>query len=285
MISGEQSGVTPFLGEGIWLCGDAHGNRRPLDRALASASVLPRAIVLVGDLDPPEPIGEWLAPVTNLGIETWFIHGNHETDSDAVFLNMFHSPGSERNFNGQVIEVDGLRFAGLGGVFREEVWFPPASPNFDSYDEIHAHWLPRTPRHQRMARPAFAALSGKPIFNERMRKHHSTIFPDVYHRLADQRADVLIVHEAPSCHPNGFEAIDLLAQAMGARWVVHGHHHDALDYRPHRQALGFEAIGVGLRGITTLAGKVILPGERDQQRGRLRSAICPLHALPNQGDV
>ena len=103
MISGEQSGVTPFLGEGIWLCGDVHGNRRPLDRALASASVLPRAIVLVGDLDPPEPIGEWLAPVTNLGIETWFIHGNHDTDSEADAAHVFGASMADRNIHGRVV--------------------------------------------------------------------------------------------------------------------------------------------------------------------------------------
>lgn len=260
----------------VWLCGDVHGNIRGLGRALANAASRPKAVILVGDLGPPEPVGSWLAPVRGLGIETWFIHGNHETDSNAVFLNMFHSPGSEQNLNGRVVDIGGLRFAGLGGVFREEIWYPPQTPRFSNYDAYYDHWMPKTPKFQRHALPELAALVGKPVFNERMRKHYSSIFPDVYHHLADQSADVLIVHEAPSCHPNGFAAIDLLAQTMGVRWVVHGHHHDALDYRSHRQALGFETIGVGLRGITTLAGEKILPGELDDRRAMLRTTTPPI---------
>jgi predicted phosphodiesterase len=274
-----------MLSEQIWLCGDVHGDLRTLRRALAQAAPLPQAIILVGDLDPPEPVGAWLSPVTDLGIDTWFIHGNHETDSDAVFLNMFHSPGAQRNFSGRVVELAGLRVAGLGGVFREEVWYPPTPPHFADYDALYDYWLPRTPRHQRAALPALAALDERPIFNQRLRKHHSSIFPDVYHRLADQSADVLIVHEAPSCHPNGFEAIDLLAQTMGVRWVVHGHHHDALDYRAHRKALGFEAIGVGFRGITTLAGEIIVSGEFDDRRANLRRATTLPPDQPIEGDA
>lgn len=95
MSRGGHSGGPPCVGGDIWLCGDLRGNRRPLDLALSSASSWPRAILLVGDLDPPEPIGEWLAPVTDLGIQTWFINGNHETDSDAVFVSVFQSAGSE----------------------------------------------------------------------------------------------------------------------------------------------------------------------------------------------
>lgn len=45
--------------------------------------------------------------------------------------------------------------------------------------------------------------------------HRSTIFPDDYERLLKQRADILVTHEAPSAHPHGFAAIDLLPAA----WV------------------------------------------------------------------
>jgi hypothetical protein len=94
-------------------------------------------------------------------------------------------------------------------------------------------------------------------------RQRSTIFPDVYHRLARGRADVLVAHEAPSCHPLGYEANDLLAAALGAEAMFHGHHHDRLDYT--RTALGFAVQGVGLRGITDLAGNVINRGERDDE--------------------
>src|SRR3546814_18719562 len=60
-------------------------------------------------------------------------------------------------------------------------------------------------------------------------KHLSTIFPQGYDRLAKEKADILVVHEAPSCHPHGFEAIDLLAQVMGVKRGFHGHNHDCRE--------------------------------------------------------
>jgi uncharacterized protein YnzC (UPF0291/DUF896 family) len=64
--------------------------------------------------------------------------------------------------------------------------------------------------------------------------------------------------------------LDTLAQAMGAKVVVHGHHHDRLD-SSYRWALqGFRSYGVGLRGVTAIDeegnAKVIVPGELDEQR-------------------
>jgi predicted phosphodiesterase len=257
----------------VWLCGDVHGDLRTLERALKQASAPPCTLIFLGDLDPPKPVGGWLSAVTGSEIDSWFIHGNHETDSDAAFLNTFHVPDAERNIDGRVVEIAGLRVAGLGGVFREEVWYPPAAPHVANYDALYDHWLVRTPMHQRHALPALSSVDERPIFSPRLRKHRSSIFPDAYHRLADQEADVLIVHEAPSCHPHGFAAIDLLAQAMGVHHVVHGHHHDALDYRADSVRLGFRTLGVGLRGITTLAGDVIVAGELDSVRTRDRQRI------------
>jgi cytosine/adenosine deaminase-related metal-dependent hydrolase len=44
--------------------------------------------------------------------------------------------------------------------------------------------------------------------------------------LSKLRADILVTHEAPSCHPYGFAAIDALARAMGVVRSFHGHQHD-----------------------------------------------------------
>jgi hypothetical protein len=35
----------------------------------------------------------------------------------------------------------------------------------------------------------------------------------------------------PSCHPNGFVAIDELAQKMRVKLIVHGHHHTSYEDR------------------------------------------------------
>lgn len=72
-----------------------------------------------------------------------------------------------------------------------------------------------------------------------------------------EKADILVTHEAPSCHPFGYSEIDELAQAMGAKMVVHVHHHDSLDYRSEWPTLGFEAYGVAFRSIMAIDGSVI----------------------------
>ncbi len=97
------------------------------------------------------------------------------------------------------------------------------------------------------------------------RKLHSSIFPDDYCRLVGLRADILVTHEAPSCHPHGFDAIDELARSIGARTAFHGHHHDRLDYNLHRERLGFEAFGVGFCGIADKSGHVICAGDFDDE--------------------
>lgn len=51
------------------------------------------------------------------------------------------------------------------------------------------------------------------------------IWYEDYEKLLSQRADILVVHEAPSTHHYGARAIDDLAVAMGVQLIVHGHHH------------------------------------------------------------
>ena len=101
-------------------------------------------------------------------------------------------------------------------------------------------------------------------------RHWSTIYPKEIDSLSMHRADILITHEAPSYHPNGFEILDDLARALGAKITVHGHHHDALDSSARWAAQGFKSFGVGLRGITAIdengTATTIVQGERDVAR-------------------
>ena len=63
------------------------------------------------------------------------------------------------------------------------------------------------------------------------RKHRSSIFPDDYQQLLRSGpADILVTHEAPSAHPHGWQVIDELAEKLGVQLVVHGHHHQSIDY-------------------------------------------------------
>jgi hypothetical protein len=86
----------------------------------------------------------------------------------------------------------------------------------------------------------------------------TAIWPEDYDALAGQQADILVTHEAPASHPAGNAALDALARAMGARLIVHGHHH--VTYRAVA-ADGLCAMGVASAWATTAAGNVVWKGE------------------------
>lgn len=246
MNEGDEKG-----GEGILFCGDPHGDFRALTRvALERPDAL---FVLLGDLQPRRPLHEELASIRE---RVWFVHGNHDTDSASDFANVFECGMVDRNLHGRVVTLpNGTRVAGLGGVFRESVWYPQQAARFESMGE-HAR---STPRHDRWR-------DGPP------RRHWSSIYPDVVKELAAQEADILVTHEAPSCHPLGHAIIDDLARAMRLMVVFHGHHHDRLDYAGRWDAFGFKVFGVGLGGVTGGDGVPVVPGELDlvrQYRRRL----------------
>jgi predicted phosphodiesterase len=248
----------------ILYCGDPHGSFRHIlevaDRTQASA------IVLLGDMEPVRPLHAELAPILD---RVWWIPGNHDADADDTWTWVWGSRLADRNLHGRVVTLpDGTRLAGLGGVFREAVWYPSASaaregaPAFRSRKE-HGQATPRQNRWQ----------------GGHHRKHWGSIYPDEVDCLAGLRADVLVTHEAPGYHPNGFAILDTLAQSMGARALVHGHHHDRLDSSAAWESQAFASIGVGLRGISAVcleAGSVsvdvIRKGELDDEfAGRYRT--------------
>jgi predicted phosphodiesterase len=224
----------------IFFCGDVHGHFEHVIGAVQEHR--PAAIVFLGDLQAPKALNDVLQPILDL-TDVWWIHGNHDTDSDTDYDNLFGSQLEHRNLDGRVVEIAGLRIAGLGGIFRSQIWAPPAPAQFQSCDE-------------------FAARCGKGNLwrNGLPRKHRSSIFPNVYARLAREQADILVTHEAPSCHPHGFDAIDELARGMNVRTTFHGHQHDQLDYSDQSDRLGFVAYGVNFCGIVDQDGNTIRTG-------------------------
>ncbi|MDY0748730.1 metallophosphoesterase [Paucibacter sp. R3-3] len=239
----------------VLFAGDPHGDFEPVIRAaeITQAS----AVILLGDLEPRRPLHQELTPLLVKGIPVWFIHGNHDSDSDDIWRRVWDDELADRNIDGRVIELpDGRRLAGLGGVFRGSVWFPKSSelagdrPKFPTRQE-HARATPRQDRWR----------------GGTHRRHWGTIYPEAIDRLATQSADILVLHEAPSYHPCGFVVLDELARGMKAKVVVHGHHHDALDSSSVWVQQGFRSYGVGLRGVSGLwpdgRWEVIVPGELD----------------------
>lgn len=274
----------------IWFCGDVHGRFAHVLLAIKQAVIKPVAIVFLGDLDPQKPLHEEFKPFEDLGVQVFFIFGNHETDEELTFQNTWGSPAFEqRCIHGKVVEVAGLRIAGLGGVFRGEIWYPRASSNaeaveqqFRSYDHYRKYIQQKqgikrrlSKQDQIQAQAVPSRLGNLDLLDAskagRLRKNMSSIFPDDYDKMADMKCDILVSHESPAPHhPNGFDELTLLAQSMGAKQLWHGHHHDRLSYR-HHDHLGFQGYGVGYRGISALDTEtfevsVVLAGELDDNR-------------------
>lgn len=105
-----------------------------------------------------------------------------------------------------------------------------------------------------------------PPFAGKALTHISTIFYDDWLNLYNQKADILVTHEAPCCHPYGFAGLTELARGMKVKKSFHGHHHDRMDYSSHNDRLGFEAHAVGYRGISDQNGVLIKPGDYDYLR-------------------
>jgi len=222
----------------IFFCGDPHGHFKHIIEAVQVHR--PAAVVLLGDVQAAVPLEVALRPILDL-TELWWIHGNHDTDSTGDYENLFGSALADRNLHGRVVEIAGVRIAGLGGIFRGQIWPFPGQPRFLSPD-------------------AFIVQCGKGNLwrGGLPRKHRSSIFPSDYDALLQERADVLVSHEAPSCHPHGFQAIDDLAASLGAQRTFHGHHHEHVDYSAgEAQRLGFWPFGVGYGEIRDEMGNIV----------------------------
>ena len=146
----------------------------------------------------------------------WFIHGNHDTDSESDYDRLWGSRLADRNLHGRVVDVAGYRIAGLGGIFRKLIWdpkYPDTEPAVESAEVM-----------RRKTKASDRWRGGIPL------RHHSTIFRGEFRRLGRSRADVLVTHEGLGGLPFGNAAVDALALSMGVGLVVHGHLHMDINY-------------------------------------------------------
>lgn len=221
----------------ILFYGDPHGEFAPLTEAVETHR--PAAVVLLGDLDLPAPLEGVLEPILGK-TEVWFIHGNHDCDRKHWHDHLLGSALADRNLDGRVEEISGMRVAGLGGVFRGQIWDPrQGGPKW------------RTREHYLANQPSNVRRGGVPL------KHRASIWWEDYAALWDQQADILVTHEAPSCHRYGFAALDDLAGALGVSRHYHGHHH--VNYQADLPN-GVLVHGVARAGIKDLAGSQIFTG-------------------------
>lgn len=208
----------------IAFVGDPHGDYSPVARL---ASARPDAAVFLGDMDLERPFDDEMKPLVRAGVEVLYIHGNHDTDREHWHDYLFDTDlGRSGNLTGRVAEVAGVRIAGLGGVFREKVWHPKngdGEPRFRTRADFMA------------ANMRSAWRGGLP------RGQRSTIFWEDIEAFDGLSADVLVTHEAPSCHRYGFKEIDFLAEMLGVKAIVHGHHHESVA---GKLPSGIEVIGL-----------------------------------------
>lgn len=256
----------------ILMLGDVHGcfkHLLPIVRELK-----PKAIIFLGDLDLDRPFQLEVAEVMKL-TEVFFIHGNHDTDTSEKHDFLFNSSIADRNLHGRVVEIDGLKVAGLGGVFRQKIWWPKdsadAESSYDNYEAFVENEMQASRwqeiRRQKALGKEFSTTESPALVGKRL-THRSTIFYDDWLNLYSQQADILVTHEAPCCHPYGFAGLTELAKGMKVKRSFHGHHHDRLDYIAYTTRLGFEAHGVGFRGCSDQNGVLIKPGDFDYQRSQ-----------------
>ena len=199
----------------IVIVGDPHGNFSPILRACAERD--PGTLILLGDCELTVPLRHVLGSLLTLGWNVRWIIGNRDAETAAMFDNLAGDfPAG--HIGGKVIEVGGLRIAGLGGVFKPRIWYPRTD---DQHDQIE-------PPHFNTRQEFLTSLDrsehwrgGLPLW------HRDSIFPEDFAQLSQQRFDLLVTHEAPSCHRHGFAVIDRLAEVAAARLIVHGHHHES----------------------------------------------------------
>lgn len=231
----------------LWFCGDVHGEFKYLTRALLDAQRKPGWIIFLGDVDiDHKPFREILEPLRRNfpAVKVAFIHGNHDADTYAHW-SMLHDAGDAVVLHRKVLDFDGIRVAGLGGNFMGRIWSPPAQAVFRNKEKA----MNRGPYQWRDGQRPNPSLN-------------AAIYPDDVDYLSKLRADILVTHEAPSCHPHGFEAIDHLARDMGVIRSFHGHQHDdrSEDYALVRKELGFDARAVAYCGIKNGLGEHVFVG-------------------------
>jgi len=126
----------------ILFAGDPHGRFEHLFAVVRAQR--PQALILLGDIEAPVPLQELMAPIEALGTQVWFIPGNHDTDHAQSWAALQAWP--ERNLHGRVVDVAGVRIAGLGGIFHGEIWRPdgPGMPQFASLQAYLDHLRLRT---------------------------------------------------------------------------------------------------------------------------------------------
>jgi len=217
----------------ILFAGDPHGCFANVVSAVFKYK--PKAVVLLGDYNLEAPLEQYLQAIIGL-VKIYWIPGNHDFDSILEYENLYFSALSYNNLHLKVIEIEGVRIAGLGGIFMGRNWRPGELVKWQDKQ----HWLKCKPSNVKKI----------PLHLEHSIWHHE------YEKMKEKiKADILVTHEAPSTHRHGYKALDELAEAIGAKHVFHGHHH---RYYHDKLSNGISVTGTSIGGIANLAGEELI---------------------------
>jgi len=197
----------------ILVVGDPHGKWTRLHEACRKSSAVGR-ILLLGDYDLKQPLAQVLAAEIAAGWRVNWIIGNHDTDSVGEYTSLTESL-PDGNIGNRWTSADGLIIGGLGGTYRDRIWYPRYQ------DSIPPRYRTRTD-YMRQVRPTDRFRGGVPL------GLRSAIWPEDHEALTKFRLDVLISHECPTTiamRDKGFLGLTELLDSTGARLSVHGHHH------------------------------------------------------------
>lgn len=206
----------------FFICGDPHGEFDHILHAVENEH--PDAVILLGDMELHAPL-DVVFRRNRARVPVWWIPGNHDTEGEEAYDFLYESALRANCLHGRVVEICGVRVAGLGGVFRSKIWTGQDARYRSQADYIETCGKGNLWR------------GGLPL------RHRSTIFPSDVANLSIERADILVTHEAPCAHPHGNVALTDLAHQLGVTAAFHGHHHETILYP------GRIWHGVGLREI------------------------------------
>src|SRR5690606_16077298 len=112
---------------------------------------------------------------------------------------LFVSELADRNLDGRVVEVAGVRIAGLGGVFREKIWYPQFDANLEPEYLDYATAIDDMMQAEKYKEFRRLKAEGKepdglppPTMVGKALLHKSTIFWNTWAELNGQPADILV---------------------------------------------------------------------------------------------
>jgi hypothetical protein len=201
------------------IAGDPHGRFAAISDECLSQD--PGTLILIGDQCLQRPLIIELADVISAGWDVRWILGNHDNEQAHQYDFLTADPAG---FLGGVHQLHGLRIAAVSGVFKGRFWYPREGhepPKHRSRAAYLRSVLPTERWRLHDPRLDIEIFRGLPL------RARDAIFPEDVSSISGP-VDVIVSHESPvtaAMGDMGFGALNALADRVGCRLWLHGHHH------------------------------------------------------------